>query len=124
MCRSRSRKRSLVYSSLIYQHNPVCCQQGDTHANRNNCIPEQKNHNVARISGSRLHSRLHLRKEWKQTGCFSHTISQGDIPIFRRTEPKYSQLSLNGHLYKTDTSLKQTPTVGPCLSFLLLFDSL
>ena len=27
----------------------------------------------------------------------------------------YSQLSLNGHLYKTDTSVKRTPRVGPCL---------
>ena len=35
-----------------------------------------------------------------------------------------SRLSLNGHLYKTDTSLKRTPRVGPCLSLLLLFDSL
>ena len=37
---------------------------------------------------------------------------------------KYSQLSLNGHLYKTDTSVKRTPRVGPCLSLLPLFDSL
>ena len=36
----------------------------------------------------------------------------------------YSRLSLNGHLYKTDTSLKRTPGVGPCLSLLPLFDSL
>ena len=36
----------------------------------------------------------------------------------------YSRLSLNGHLYKTDTSLKRTPRVGPCLSLLPLFDSL
>ena len=36
----------------------------------------------------------------------------------------YSRLSLNGHLCKTDTSLKRTPTVGPCLSLLPLFDSL
>ena len=26
----------------------------------------------------------------------------------------YSQLSLNGHRYKTDTSLRQAPGVGPC----------
>ena len=37
---------------------------------------------------------------------------------------KYSRLSLNGHLYKTDISVKRTPRVGPCLSFLPLFDSL
>ena len=26
---------------------------------------------------------------------------------------KYSQLSLNGHLYKTDTSIRRTPGAGP-----------
>ena len=31
----------------------------------------------------------------------------------------YSRPSLNRHLYKTDTSLKRTPRVGPCLSFSL-----
>ena len=36
----------------------------------------------------------------------------------------YSWLSLNGHLYKTDTSVKLTPRVGPGLSFPALFDSL
>ena len=46
------------------------------------------------------------------------------VPNIPSTEPKYSRLSLNGHLYKTDTSLKRTPKVGPCLSLLLLFDSL
>ena len=35
----------------------------------------------------------------------------------------YSRLSLNGHLYKTDTSVKRTPRVGPCLSLFPLFDS-
>ena len=37
---------------------------------------------------------------------------------------QYSRLSLNGHLYKMDTSLKRTPNVGPFLSLLPLFDSL
>ncbi len=27
---------------------------------------------------------------------------------------EYSQLSLNGHLYKTDTSIRRTPGYGPC----------
>ena len=36
----------------------------------------------------------------------------------------YSRLSLKGHRYKTDTSVKRTLRVGPCLSLLLLFDSL
>ena len=36
----------------------------------------------------------------------------------------YSQLSLDRHLYKTDTSVKRTPRVGPCLSLLPLVHSL
>ena len=32
--------------------------------------------------------------------------------------------SLNGHLYKMDTSVKRTLRVGPCLSLLHLFNSL
>ena len=38
----------------------------------------------------------------------------------------YSQLSLNmyTHLYKMNTSVKQTPKGGPCLSLLPLFNSL
>ena len=35
-----------------------------------------------------------------------------------------SELSLYVHLYKTDTSVKRTPRVGPCLSLHPLFDSL
>ena len=35
-----------------------------------------------------------------------------------------SQFSLNGHLYKTDTLLKWTARVGPCLSLVPLVDSL
>ena len=37
---------------------------------------------------------------------------------------KYSRLSVNGNLYKTDASVKRTPRVGPCLSLFPLFDSL
>ena len=36
----------------------------------------------------------------------------------------YSRLSLDGHLCKTDTLMKQTPRVDPCLSLLPLFHSL
>ena len=36
----------------------------------------------------------------------------------------YSWLSLDGHLYKTDTFTKWTPRVGLCLSLLPLLDSL
>ena len=37
---------------------------------------------------------------------------------------EYNQLSLNGHLYKMDTSVKRTLKVGSCLFLLPLFDSL
>ena len=36
----------------------------------------------------------------------------------------YSRLSHNGHFYKTDTSVKQTPRVGSCLSLLLSYFTL
>ena len=36
----------------------------------------------------------------------------------------YRQLSLNGHLYKMDISIKRTPRVGQYLSLPSLFDSL
>ena len=36
----------------------------------------------------------------------------------------YSGLSLNGHLYKTNTSVKRTPRVGLCLSIIPEFDFL
>ena len=35
---------------------------------------------------------------------------------------EYSWLSVNWHLYKTNISVKRTPRVGPCLSWLHLFD--
>ena len=34
----------------------------------------------------------------------------------------YSRLSLDGHLYRKDTSVKRTLRVGPCVSLLPLFD--
>ena len=37
---------------------------------------------------------------------------------------RYRQLSLKGHLFKTDSLLKRTLGVGPCLSLLLLVDSI
>ena len=56
------------------------------------------------------------------------TNNGGHLGFYReleiRLKSRYSQLSLDGHLYKMHTSVKRTPTVGPCLSLLLLFDSL
>ena len=37
---------------------------------------------------------------------------------------RYSRLSPNVHLYKTHTSVKRTPRVGPCFCLFPLFDSL
>ena len=39
-------------------------------------------------------------------------------------EQQGKTLSHNGHLCKMDTSAKRTLRVGPCLSLLLVFDSL
>ena len=40
--------------------------------------------------------------------------------LFKYSFDVYSRLSLNGHLYTTDTSVKRTLRVGPCLSLLPL----
>ena len=36
------------------------------------------------------------------------------IPPTPPLQEVYSQLSLHGHRYKMDTSLRRTPGVGPC----------
>ena len=64
-------------------------------------------------------------------------VDELSIPVSRRhyallfkcevnmVEYHCSQFSLNGHLYKMDTLLKQIlPCLGPCLSLVLLVDSL
>ena len=58
------------------------------------------------------------RKTRKRLVIFKFTFQ------FSNVESVYSLLSFNGHLYKTDTSVKRTLRVGPCLSLLPLFDSL
>ena len=47
-----------------------------------------------------------------QLFCMSLTWKKGIA--FGRNLSVYRQLSLNGHLYKTDTSLRRTPGVGHC----------
>ena len=37
-----------------------------------------------------------------------------------RPATKYSHLSLDEHLFKTDTSLRRTPGVGPCFFSVIL----
>ena len=55
-----------------------------------------------------------------------YTIDQVGCTALNRGQPGLLglQSTLNGHLYKMDTSLKRTARVGPCLSLLPLFDSL
>ena len=50
--------------------------------------------------------------------------SETIYPAPERIVGCYSPLSLNGHLYMTDTSVKRTPRVGPYFPLLSLFDSL
>ena len=46
-------------------------------------------------------------------------------PLLALTDsPDNPMITFNRHLFKTDTSVKWTPRVGPCLSLLPLFDSL
>ena len=54
----------------------------------------------------------------------SQQASETIYPAPERLVWCYSQLSLNGHLFKTDTSVKRTPRVGPYFPLLSLFDSL
>ena len=57
----------------------------------------------------------------------AHVLSLHCCPFNKQTtifHGLHSRLSLNGHLNKTDTSVKRTPRVGPSLSLLPLFDSL
>ena len=44
--------------------------------------------------------------------------------ILKMKQTLLRKFYLNGHLCKTDILLKQLPRVGPCLSLLLLIDSL
>ena len=65
--------------------------------------------------------------EMKDFSLFNHALKLNWVKQFcsNSSAPwKYSRLSLNRHLYKTDTSVKQTLRVGPCLSLLPLFDFL
>ena len=62
----------------------------------------------------------HIHQYLKMT----HTLRINDGCVLEAFSFYYSRLSLNGHLCKTNTSVKRTPRVGPCLSLLPLFDSL
>ena len=65
--------------------------------------------------------------EMKDFSLFNHALKLNWVKQLcsNSSAPwKYSRLSLNRHLYKTDTSVKQTLRVGPYLSLLPLFDFL
>ena len=40
-------------------------------------------------------------------------LSLCEFPLVRRVKAPYSHLFFNGHLYKTDTSIRRTPGAGP-----------
>ena len=52
---------------------------------------------------------LHLRKKYTAKNPCSHIVLKG----LSHAILNYSQLSLNGLLYKTDTSIKRTPGADP-----------
>ena len=54
----------------------------------------------------------------------SKKIVNKRITLYMKMKQLFSWLSLTGHLYRTNTLVKQTPRVGPCHSSLPLFDSL
>ena len=54
----------------------------------------------------------------------SLSLKDDDVVLLRKRSQLYSLIFLNGHVYKTDTSVKRTLRVGPYLSLLPLFDSL
>ena len=51
-------------------------------------------------------------------------LNLGNLMILYGKKATVYSDSFNGHLYKTDISVKRTLRVGPCLSLLPLFDSL
>ena len=52
-----------------------------------------------------------------KTFFLSLFFDNSTAPELRKGKEKvYSRLSLNGHLYKTDTSVKRTPRAAPRLS--------
>ena len=64
-------------------------------------------------------------RQWNQT---PRNYIRSSLLSFLRyyskiTRTFYSRLSLNGHFYKTDTTVKRTPGDGPCLCLFPLFDS-
>ena len=68
-------------------------------------------------------SALHFHKNYYiglQVVEYQPTINHVRFP---NQNYMYSRLSLNGHLYKTNTSVKRTPRAGPCLCLFPLFDS-
>ena len=50
-------------------------------------------------------------------------LNLGNLMILYGKKATVYSDSFNGHLYKTDISVKRTLRVGPCLSLLPLFDS-
>ena len=56
---------------------------------------------------------MSLPKQWKQWGNADLRGTKQNIYRSKSFVESYSQLSLNGHLYKTDTSLRRTLGLVP-----------
>ena len=61
--------------------------------------------------------------QWNSKGL-EKCVRHNEVSLYQVSFSYYTQLSLNGHLYKTYICVKRTPRVGPCLSLSPLFDSL
>ena len=109
-----------------------CCFAGTNFCDQERLVFLSGN-KFLRFSESNQYPALTAFSVWLSTcnrNAYFQTIQQCAsafqcISLFLSERDKlYSQLSLNRHLYKTDTSVKRTPGVGPCFSLLPLFDSL
>ena len=83
------------------------------------CFEVYLNHILAKQSSNGSNLYLHLYRPQQLLVLF-HRLYWNILLKYK----EYSQLSLNGHLYKTDTSVKRTPRVSPCFSLIPLFNSL
>ena len=101
-------------------------------------VCENKNQQTAITTLVDFHTCLHAvitplqSRLWRSCCCWSWITTFQDTHIFFWTvfiwkncfkEFICSRLSLYGHFYKMDTSIKQTPRAGPCLLFVPLLDS-
>ena len=127
-----------LFISLVNRSAPVTTSENDTHlpTKRWRLLTETIEHarvcsirsrNFSFFSGIRWNTSREESDRKPKYGTILRGIRM-DLGKPRKypglISQKYSRPSLNGHLYKTDTSVKRTPRVGPCLSQLAIFDFL